>query len=88
MGVKVTHGQHNESHLFNSATEWYVTDERVLQIYQPHDGNNEFVIAEYNAGFWSAVEHCPPLPPDPRKPENEETSTLPQLGGFPPKGML
>lgn len=66
MGVKVTHGQHNESHLFNSATEWYVTDERVLQIYQPHDGNNEFVIAEYNAGFWSAVEHYPPLPPDPQ----------------------
>lgn len=75
MGVKVTHGQHNESHLFNSATDWYVTDERVLQVYQQHDGDPQFVIAEYNAGFWSAVEYYPSLPPEPQ-PVNEGEKSL------------
>lgn len=66
MGVRMTFGYGNER-VFPHARDWYVTDERVLQIYQLHDGDPQFVIAEYNRDAWDSVEWDPPLPPEPQK---------------------
>ena len=66
MGVKVRLPMYNDERIFETAHDWYVTDERVLQIYQDNDGDREFVIAEYNEGGWESVEYDPlPIPPQP-----------------------
>lgn len=65
MGVKV-HNCIEGARVFPHARDWYITDERVLQIYQEHDGDPEFVVMEYNRDGWEAVEWDPPIiPPQP-----------------------
>lgn len=65
MGVKVQQPYQIER-VFENARDWYVTTDRVLQIYQKHDGDEEFVIMEYNTDCWESVEHHPlPTPPQP-----------------------
>jgi hypothetical protein len=69
MGVKVHFGYCNEERVFPHARDWFVTDERVLQIYQEHDGDPEFVVMEYNRDAWEGVEWEPPFPSP--QPEDE-----------------
>lgn len=71
MGVKV-HTSIMGERVFPDARDWYVTDERVLQIYQEHDGDPEFVAIEYNREGWEAVEWDPPFPAPPPEPNEED----------------
>lgn len=65
MGVKV-HTPMMGERVFPEATDWYISDERVLQIYELHGGDPEFVVMEFNREGWEAVEWDPPIPPDPQ----------------------
>lgn len=69
MGVRVGFGYCAGDRTFADATDWYVTDERVLQIYQERDRDPEFVIAEYNRDGWESVEWDPPIPAEPQPEE-------------------
>lgn len=64
MGVRIslpTGGDRSFPH----ARDWFVTMERVLQVYQEYDGNEEYVVAEYNIDAWDAVEFAPLPEPQP-----------------------
>ena len=71
MGVKVTFGYCNGERVFPHARDWFVTDERVLQIYQEHEGDPEFVVMEYNRDAWEGVEWDPPIPAPPQPDADE-----------------
>jgi hypothetical protein len=77
MGVRIYYptpsGQ--KTRHYRHADDWYVNDEKVLQVYQPVGGDTQYVIAEYNSGSWDFVEYEPL--PDPRPAsrfESEEGS--------------
>ena len=76
MGVKVTFGYCNGERVFPDARDWYVTEDRVLQIYQEHDGDPEFVVMEFNRKVWDTVEYDPPLPAPQPEENNEEEGSL------------
>lgn len=70
MGVKVGLPYHQGERIFERARDWYVTSDRVLQIYQEHDGDAEFVVMEYNTDCWESVEYHPIPEPQPDEVPN------------------
>lgn len=78
MGVKVTLQNYTsgpDSYSFPNALDWYISDEGFLDIYEPHNGDSQFVIMQFNKDVWAIVEWDPPLPPDPQQDnEKEDTS--------------
>lgn len=71
MGVKV-HTAIQGERVFPHATDWYVTDDKVLQLYMPHNEDPQFVIMEFNETGWDAVEYDPPVvPPQPNTGESQ-----------------
>lgn len=88
MGIRVCSVLHGSDRIYPGARDWYVTEEGVLQIYQEHELNLEFVIAEYNNNAWEIVTWDPPVPlPQPKKDpgatdEAERDENNPDLKDF------
>jgi hypothetical protein len=86
MGVKVCYQYGHTERVFPDANDWYAGEDKTLQIYQEHDGNPQFVIAEYADGCWESVEHDPLPSPQPEDPgsadEADRDAHNPELKGF------
>jgi len=64
MGVRVR--THYGERDYPQARDWYVTDERVLQLYVAQVNEHgvvdpEYVLTEFNRDSWEQVEFNPPL---------------------------
>lgn len=70
-GVMVRSSYIGEEVVFPHVRDWYVTDDGVLQLYQPYNGDNQFVVTEYASGSWERVQFHPPVGSEPQ-PEAED----------------